>query len=336
MSTWELIILWSDGMMMACWSRLPNPEIFGWQKVIPWIQRQAMFVLCASPARMGQKPLLQMTKNSKKSWKGRKRMRSTRQLKEQFMREQTFNFSRVVSGTRLHFRPDVKEIPEATVHHLRGYVEQAKALGVIAAIAVNTHVDLVKQIAAEAEPNLTLHVLHVPCWGAFVPALNALLNFAQSKGAKYILYQSLEVCCSRDVLQRIMDHHDSDTLVVGPVLDGHKFRPGERILDGRSSPWNTLALWSVRKLALTGFLCIADGLPDVPPSLNAADGLGMLEAMNMPEGSAPMGSDSWWSGEDYPSFGFSRQMTTQKQAVPAGEQRQNHPKPVGRGYSNYN
>jgi len=111
--------------------------------------------------------------------------------------------------------------------------------------------------------------------------------------------------------------------VVGPVLDGHKFRPGERILDGRSSPWNTLALWSVRKLALTGFLCIADGLPDVPPSLNAADGLGMLEAMNMPEGSAPMGSDSWWSGEDYPSFGFSRQMTTQKQAVPAGEQRQN-------------
>ncbi len=29
-----------------------------------------------------------------------------------------------------------------------------------------------------------------------------------------------------DVLQRIMDHHDSDTLVVGPVLDGHKFREG--------------------------------------------------------------------------------------------------------------
>lgn len=240
-----------------------------------------------------------------------------KQLKEQFMREQTFNFSRVVSATRLHFRPDVKEIPEATVHHLRGYVEQAKALGVIAAIAVNTHVDLVKQIATEAEPNLTLHVLHVPCWGAFVPALNALLNFAQSKGAKYILYQSLEVCCSRDVLQRIMDHHDMDTLVVGPVLDGHKFRPGERILDGRSSPWNTLALWSVRKLALTGFLCIADGLPDAPPSLNAADGQEMLEAMNMPEGSAPMGSNSWWSGEDYASSGFSQQMTPD-QAVPAG------------------
>ena len=33
-----------------------------------------------------------------------------------------------------------------------------------------------------------------------------------------------------DVLQRLMDHHDSDTLVVGPVLEGHKFRAGDTIL----------------------------------------------------------------------------------------------------------
>ena len=30
-----------------------------------------------------------------------------------------------------------------------------------------------------------------------------------------------------------------------------------------------------------------------------------------------MGSDSWWSGEDF-SSGFSRQMTSKKEAVPAG------------------
>ena len=30
-----------------------------------------------------------------------------------------------------------------------------------------------------------------------------------------------------------------------------------------------------------------------------------------------MGSDSWWSGEDF-SSGFSRQMTLKKEAVPAG------------------
>eukprot|EP00913_Durusdinium_trenchii_P025223 g23679.t1 len=280
-----------------------------------------------------------------------------RRWKDQFRREQNFRFSRVVSGTRLHFRADVKEIPEATVQHLRAYVQQAHQLGVVAAIAVNSHVEQVKQIAAEVQPDLTLHVLHVPCWGAFVPALNALLNFAQSKGAKWILYQSLEVCCSRDVLQRVMDHHDSDTLVVGPVLDGHK-----------SSPWNTLALWSVRKLALTGFLCIADGLPDVPPSMNAeagpnsnqtinqglhartvcrcrclgldysllltrelcsskgfsllilfkSSGQEMLQTMDLPDSvGATMGSDSWWNGQDFSSTGFLRQ-ATQKHAVPAG------------------
>ena len=165
-----------------------------------------MLVLCARTASMGQDAGASDDKDFEEELEREEEDEEYKQLKEQFMREQTFNFSRVVSATRLHFRPDVKEIPEATVHHLRGYVEQAKALGVIAAIAVNTHVDLVKQIATEAEPNLTLHVLHVPCWGAFVPALNALLNFAQSKGAKYILYQSLEVCCSRDVLQRIMSN----------------------------------------------------------------------------------------------------------------------------------
>ncbi|CAJ1429553.1 unnamed protein product, partial [Effrenium voratum] len=239
--------------------------------------------------------------------------------REQFRREQDFQFSRIVSGTRLHLQPEVEAIPEATVQHLRAYVRQARQLGVITAIAVNSHVEQVKQVAAEAEPGLTLHVLHVPCWGAFVPALNALLNFAQRKGAKYILYQSLEVCCSRDVLQRVLDHHDSDTLVVGPVLDGHNFRPGEQILDGRSSPWNTLALWSVRKLALTGFLCIADGLPDVPPSMNREVGQSVLQTMDsFDEGdSGPMGSDSWWSGESVRP-GFARQMTTQKAAVPAG------------------
>jgi hypothetical protein len=35
-----------------------------------------------------------------------------------------------------------------------------------------------------------------------------------------------------------------------------------------------------------------------------------------------MGSNSWWSGENYASSGFSQQMTPD-QAVPAGEQRQN-------------
>eukprot|EP00438_Fugacium_kawagutii_P024755 Skav213505 [mRNA] locus=scaffold3849:268322:291457:- [translate_table: standard] len=112
-----------------------------------------------------------------------------------------------------------------------------------------------------------------------------------------------------------MDHHDADTLVVGPAMDGHRFRPGERILDGRTSPWNTLALWSVRKLALTGFLCIADGLPDVPDTIS----LQSMSLRGMPSSlsSSTMGSHNWWNGEDDFQVGFARQMTD-KQAPPAG------------------
>ena len=37
-----------------------------------------------------------------------------------------------------------------------------------------------------------------------------------------------------------------------------------RELTGQTTPWNTLALWNVRKLVLTGFLAVADGvkIPD--------------------------------------------------------------------------
>jgi len=105
--------------------------------------------------------------------------------------------------------------------------------------------------------------------------------------------------------------------VVGPVFDGHDFQPGERLLNGRTTPWNTLALWSVRKLALTGFLCIADGLPDVAPSIGRE---GMQPVRDNPQEheeeedslnlSGPMGSDDWWT----------RQMSAQvaSKSVPAG------------------
>ena len=71
--------------------------------------------------------------------------------------------------------------------------------------------------------------------------------------------------------------------------------------DLRSVPWNTLALWSVRKLALTGFLCIADGLPDEPPSKDkptatkmASNPQGDSDGDSDEDVMGPMGSDDWW------------------------------------------
>jgi hypothetical protein len=54
------------------------------------------------------------------------------------------------------------------------------------------------------------------------------------------------------------------TLVVGAVLQGHQYcdtSDGTEVeLTGRTTPWNTLALWNLPKLALTGFLLVSEGL----------------------------------------------------------------------------
>lgn len=220
--------------------------------------------------------------------------------------------SGVMSATRLHFPEDTVALPEVTVQHLRSYAIQANRLGVSASIAVNILQESVRQVVREAAPGLELKVLHVPMWGAFVPALNTLLGDAQRRGMNYVLYQSLEVNCEPLVLQRMLDHHTSDTLVVGPELEGHLWKQGEQPLNGRSSPWNTLALWNLRKLALTGFLSIAEGL--------TAGSEFQRQCSNDSDASTQvppaMGSIDWWQ-EDSLSH---RQVSeaSKRIAVPAG------------------
>lgn len=52
----------------------------------------------------------------------------------------------------------------------------------------------------------------------------------------------------------------------GAVLQGHNhYSPSnsqalEVELSGRTSPWNTFALWNLHKLSLTGFLQVSEGL----------------------------------------------------------------------------
>lgn len=217
--------------------------------------------------------------------------------------------AKVLAATRLHFPHGTDVLPEATEKHLRNYLVAAERLGTAVAIAVNSQVEAIRSIASEETPGLGVEILYVPCWGAFVPALNTLLGHAQRRGMQHILYQSLETTCTPEVLARLLDHFTRDTLVVGAALSGHTFEEGEQPLNGRTTPWNTLALWSVRKLSLTGFLAIADGLPltDMVPEANPQDdSLGV------------MGSESWWNSEPDEITGFGRQETLRSAEVPAG------------------
>lgn len=60
--------------------------------------------------------------------------------------------------------------------------------------------------------------------------------------------------------------YTSNEILSGAVLPGHDYNQAEMgreievELTGRTTPWNTLALWNLPKLALTGFLLVSEGL----------------------------------------------------------------------------
>lgn len=201
------------------------------------------------------------------------------------------------------------------VRNLRKYATSTHALGVAGGIAVNCMQETILAVVREAEPDADIQVLHVPVWGAFVPALNTLLGEAQRRRCKFILYQSLEVACHPAILKKLLDYHTTETLVVGPVLDGHIFMDGRQILNGRTSPWNTLALWSTRKLGLSGFLNVAEGLPGKGAVDRQISGYSAEPEEGSPAAPA-MGSEDWWTGRA--SQGLNFRQCTDFGDVPAG------------------
>ena len=127
----------------------------------------------------------------------------------------------------------------------------------------------------EQQQTRAIHVLPVTPWGKFVPALNALISYSSEEngvGAKLLLFVSAEVTASPITIQSLCDNLMEDydhTLVVGAAMNGHLYHessssPSETSssseveLSGRTCPWNTLAVWNVSKLKLTGFVLCSD------------------------------------------------------------------------------
>jgi len=125
----------------------------------------------------------------------------------------------------------------------------------------------VQSLAAHLEGALgarmgQVQLLPVCPWGAFTGALNAATGAAADVGYAYIAFQSLEFRLPRAAALRLLTllRADPDVLVAGPQLAGHHFQPGIQVLRGRTCPWNTFAIWSVRHLAQLGFPMAGDAL----------------------------------------------------------------------------
>mmetsp|Transcript_27833 Transcript_27833/g.31813 ORF Transcript_27833/g.31813 Transcript_27833/m.31813 type:complete len:259 (-) Transcript_27833:305-1081(-) len=118
-------------------------------------------------------------------------------------------------------------------------------------------VETIKRFSASS----SMKIIPVTPWGKFVTALNSIIISASKAGATHCLFCSAETNASSESISVLMEHMDEDTLVVGAVLPGHNYHPkSKQALNGRTTPWNTLAIWSLEKLALTGFPLVGDGI----------------------------------------------------------------------------
>ena len=163
------------------------------------------------------------------------------------------------------------------------------------AVDVTPNTDLwtiVQQAVVESTTSVVveIHVIPVQPWGRFTPALNALLSDAAQTYQQLILddpndvvvvvggailYCSLETtttCSSSSrAVRTLLSHMDYETtLVCGAALPGHDHittrtttttttGPTTTILNGRTSPWNTFAMWNIEHLAKIGFVTVSEG-----------------------------------------------------------------------------
>jgi hypothetical protein len=134
---------------------------------------------------------------------------------------------------------------------------------------------------------ISCEILDVTPWGNFIPALNALTMWACQNQIDYgntvIMFISAETCITKkETVDALTCHMDQDTLVVGAVLPGHDYKGNNTLkpctatiqqetdmndsahqivaLNGRTCPWNTLAIWNLNKLALVGFPLVSEGI----------------------------------------------------------------------------
>ena len=130
--------------------------------------------------------------------------------------------------------------------------------------------EALQEARRDAQQNLHCEILEVSPWGNFIPALNALTSWSCQHQVKYgntvIMFISAETTLTKEAATEMIKHMSDDTLVVGAALPGHDYQGNgnkngvEVRLDGRTCPWNTVAMWNLDKLPLLGFPLVAEGL----------------------------------------------------------------------------
>ncbi len=181
----------------------------------------------------------------------------------------------LIVGTRIHsdkFLPDLSR--------LENWCKKALEYSDKIILATDTQLfPKICQIVVSFKPKV--QVLHVSPWNGFTIPLNAIVTEAVRLDGDRLLLQSFEVFASPQEIQILSSHLASDTLVVGAKLTKeHCAIPGVNCLNGMTSPWNTLALWNLSKLYVTGFLGISDGaMKNIPGGMEEVPTISVLQKL---------------------------------------------------------
>ncbi|MDM5271881.1 hypothetical protein PGH07_06800 [Sulfurovum sp. zt1-1] len=180
-------------------------------------------------------------------------------------------------ATRLHTTNDDVKI---NVDHVREWCEHVLNYCDLLIVVVDKHYfEATKDILYGFGEKIKL--FHIDPWISYTQPLNLMVEKALSLGAKELLFQSIEVTISLEDMERLEKHLDGNTLVVGAKLcEGHGDEGETCKLDGWTTPWNTLALWNLSKLALTGFLSVSSGnYENVPGGVEEVVTISLLQRL---------------------------------------------------------
>ncbi|NET60611.1 MAG: hypothetical protein F6K47_32075 [Symploca sp. SIO2E6] len=181
----------------------------------------------------------------------------------------------LILGTRIHSSSGIS-IPELS--QLENWC--CKALEYADYVVIATDYQLFNQISQIVSVfGDRVHSLLVNPWKGFAHPLNAIVVEATFLGGNQLLLQSLEVQISPIDVGTLRSHLTSDTLVVGArMIESHGGDAGIKPINGMTSPWNTLALWNLPKLHVTGFLGISSGLiKDIPGGIEEVTTISLLQ-----------------------------------------------------------
>ena len=182
---------------------------------------------------------------------------------------------RLIVATRLHTNNEAIPIDpqkvEAWCAHVLGYCDT------LILVVDHRYFETLRGIFPKFGERL--RVFHIDPWISFTQPLNMIVEKALSLHAEKLLFQSIEVTLESKDVAVMLEHLKPDTLVVGAKLHPkHGRKKGRQPLDGWNTPWNTLALWDLQKLGLTGFLSISSGNIDhIPGGVEEVVAISLLQ-----------------------------------------------------------